>query len=73
MLATFAFDVCHDVYRAARESLETKIATLNLNSCGKYSWQPDRRPRLGEYVAEGRYKDMPFTRYKRERGSQARP
>ena len=52
MLATFAFDVCHDVYRAARESLETKIATLNLNSCGKYSWQPDRMPRLGEYVAD---------------------
>jgi thioredoxin-related protein len=28
---------------------------------------------LGEYVAEGHYKEMPFTRYKRERGQSARP
>jgi thioredoxin-related protein len=28
---------------------------------------------LGEYVVDGRYKEMPFTRYKRERGPQARP
>lgn len=28
---------------------------------------------LGEYVSEGHYQDMPFTRYKRERGQTARP
>jgi thioredoxin-related protein len=28
---------------------------------------------LGEYVAEGHYQDMPFTRFKRERGQTARP
>ena len=28
---------------------------------------------LGEYVAEGHYKGMPFTRYKREHGQNARP
>ncbi len=28
---------------------------------------------LGEYVSEGHYQDMPFTRYKRERGPTARP
>ena len=28
---------------------------------------------LGEYVAEGHYQHMPFTRYKRERGQPARP
>jgi hypothetical protein len=52
MLATFAFDVCHDVYRAAREAIDTKISTLNLESSGKYTWHPDRLPRLAEFVAD---------------------
>jgi hypothetical protein len=52
MLATFAFDVCHDVYLAARESIDTKIATLNAESSGKYQWRPDRMPRLAEYVCD---------------------
>jgi hypothetical protein len=52
MLATFAFDVCHDVYRAAREVIDTKIPTLNMESSGKYMWHPDRLPRLAEYVAD---------------------
>jgi len=52
MLATFAFDVCHDVYRAAREVIDTKIPTLNMESSGKYTWRPDRMPRLAEYVAD---------------------
>src|ERR1700730_10300901 len=52
MLATFAFDVCHDVYRAAREVIDTKIPTLNMESSGKYTWHPDRMPRLAEYVAD---------------------
>lgn len=52
MLATFAFDVCHDVYQAAREVIDTKIPTLSLESSGKYLWHPDRMPRLAEYVAD---------------------
>jgi hypothetical protein len=52
MLATFAFDVCHDVYRAAREVIDSKIPTVNLETSGKYSWHPDRMPRLAEYVAD---------------------
>lgn len=52
MLATNAFDVCHDVYRAAREVIDTKIPTLSLESAGKYLWHPDRMPRLAEYVAD---------------------
>jgi hypothetical protein len=52
MLATFAFDVCHDVYCAAREAIDTKMPTLNLESSGKYQWQPDRMPRLAEYVCD---------------------
>jgi hypothetical protein len=52
MLATFAFDVCHDVYRAAREAIDAKIPTLNLESSGKYVWRPDRVPHLAEYVSD---------------------
>ena len=52
MLATFAFDVCHDVYRAAREAIDAKIPTLNAEASGKYQWRPDRMPRLAEYVCD---------------------
>jgi hypothetical protein len=52
MLATFAFDVCHDVYLAAREAIDTRVATLNAESSGKYQWHPDRMPRLAEYVCD---------------------
>jgi hypothetical protein len=52
MLATFAFDVCHDVYCAAREVIDAKIPTLNMEASGKYMWRPDRAPRLAEYVAD---------------------
>lgn len=52
MLATFAFDVCHDVYRAAREAIDSKIPTLNMEASGKYQWRPDRMPRLAEFVCD---------------------
>ena len=52
MLATFAFDVCHDVYRAAREAIDSKIPTMNAEASGKYQWRPDRMPRLAEYVCD---------------------
>jgi hypothetical protein len=52
MLATFAFDVCHDVYLAAREAIDAKIPTLNAEASGKYLWRPDRMPRLAEYVCD---------------------
>jgi len=52
MLATFAFDVCHDVYLAAREAIDSKMPTLNAEASGKYQWRPDRMPRLAEYVCD---------------------
>ena len=52
MLATFAFDVCHDVYLAAREAIDSRIPTLNAEASGKYLWRPDRMPRLAEYVCD---------------------
>ncbi|HET9401947.1 MAG TPA: hypothetical protein VFO34_13450 [Candidatus Acidoferrales bacterium] len=52
MKPEFAFDVCHDVYRAAREVLDGKLGTTDLNSREKYMWRPDLRPHLAEYVAD---------------------
>ena len=49
-----AFDVCWEVYRGAREVLETKrgISALNWQEAKKYLWRPDFRPRLNEWVAD---------------------
>ncbi len=45
-----AFDVCWEVYRGAREVLETKrgISALNWKDTGKFLWRPDIRPRQAE-------------------------
>ena len=49
-----AFDVCWEVYRNAKEVLETKrgMAALNLKEATKFLWRPDIRPRIGEWVAD---------------------
>jgi hypothetical protein len=49
-----AFDVCWEVYRGAREVLETKrgVSALNWEEAKKYMWRPDFRPRLNEWVAD---------------------
>ena len=49
-----AFDVCWEVYRGAREVLETKrgVSALNLGETRKFLWRPDLRPRLNEWVAD---------------------
>ncbi len=49
-----AFDVCWEVYRSAREVLESKrgMAALNWKHMQKYLWRPDFRPRLNEWVAD---------------------
>lgn len=49
-----AFDVCWEVYRSAREVLETKrgIGALNWKEATKFLWRQDIRPRLGEWVAD---------------------
>jgi hypothetical protein len=49
-----AFDVCFEVYRGAREVLETKrgVSALNWEEAKKYMWRPDFRPRLNEWVAD---------------------
>ena len=49
-----AFDVCWEVYRGAREVLETKrgVSALNCQDTGKFWWRPDIRPRLNEWVAD---------------------
>jgi len=49
-----AFDVCWEVYRGARDVLETKrgVSALNWKDTGKFLWRPDIRPRLTEWVAD---------------------
>jgi hypothetical protein len=50
----FAFDVCWEVYRGAREVLETKhgVAALDWQQGAKYIWRPDLRPKLKDWVAD---------------------
>ncbi len=49
-----AFDVCWEVYKGARDVLETKrgVSALNWQEATKYLWRPDIRPRLNEFVAD---------------------
>jgi len=52
--AEMAFDVCWEVYRGAREVLETKrgVAALDWKQDAKYLWRPDLRPKLKDWVAD---------------------
>ena len=47
-----AFLVCHEVYVAARELVNSRVPTTQLQSASKFLWRPDLRPRLVEYVAD---------------------
>jgi hypothetical protein len=47
-----AFLICHEIYRAARELVGSRVATTQLLSPSKFLWRPDLRPRLVEYVAD---------------------
>jgi hypothetical protein len=47
-----AFLVCHEIYAAARELVNSRVPTTQLTSPSKFLWRPDLRPRLVEYVAD---------------------
>jgi hypothetical protein len=47
-----AFLVCHEIYLAARELVNSRIATTQFQSASKFLWRPDVQPRLVEYVAD---------------------
>jgi hypothetical protein len=47
-----AFDICQEVYVAAREIVDSRMATLQMDQASKFLWRPDLRPRLVEYVAD---------------------
>ena len=47
-----AFLVCHEIYVSARELVNSRVATTQLQSASKFLWRPDVRPRLVEYVAD---------------------
>jgi hypothetical protein len=52
MKATDAFDICHEIYSAAREMVDSRLPTMQLDSASKFLWRPNMRPRLVEYVAD---------------------
>jgi hypothetical protein len=49
-----AFDVCWDIYRTAREVLDTKRgpSAHDWRDSEKFLWRPDIRPRLSEWIAD---------------------
>jgi len=47
-----AFDVCHEVYATAREIVNSRMATLQMDRASKFLWRPDLKPRLVEYLAD---------------------
>ncbi len=47
-----AFLICHEIYTAARELVNSRVPTTQLTSAAKFLWRPDLRPRLVEYVAD---------------------
>src|SRR5216684_4409520 len=47
-----AFLVCHEIYQAARELVNSRVPTTQLQSTSKFLWRPDLHPRLVEYVAD---------------------
>ncbi len=49
-----AFDVCWDIYRGARETLDEKrrISALNPTETQKYLWRPNVRAQQPEFVAD---------------------
>src|SRR5579863_1109482 len=47
-----AFLVCHEIYVTARELVNSRVPTTQLQSASKFLWRPNLRPRLVEYVAD---------------------
>jgi hypothetical protein len=47
-----AFVTCHEIYRAARELLGSRVPTTQWQSASKFLWRPDVKPRLAEFVAD---------------------
>ena len=52
MKPSTAFDICHEVYAAAREIMDSRMATVQMAQASKFLWRPDLRPRLVEYVVD---------------------
>ena len=47
-----AFDICHEVYASAREIVDSRMATIQIERASKFTWRPDLKPRMVEFVAD---------------------
>src|SRR5579862_4131511 len=47
-----AFAICHEIYVVARELVDSRLPTTQLQTSSKFLWRPDLHPRLVEYVAD---------------------
>jgi len=52
MKGSSAFLICHEIYCAARELVNSRVPTTRMASSSKFLWRPDLQPRLVEYVAD---------------------
>lgn len=63
-----AFLICHEIYQAARELVNSRVPTTQLTSASKFLWRPDLRPRLVEFVADfARCGERALTSFEREK------
>ncbi len=47
-----AFVICHEIYAVARELVDERLPTTQMQTSSKFLWRPDLHPRLVEYVAD---------------------
>src|SRR3990172_5265723 len=52
MKPSTAFDICHEVYAAAREIMDSRMATVQMAQASKFLWRPGRRPPPGGEVVD---------------------
>ena len=47
-----AFAICHEIYEVARELVNGRVPTTQVELPSKFLWRPDLHPRLVEYLAD---------------------
>jgi hypothetical protein len=52
MKPAVAFDISHEVYLSAREIVDSRMATIQMARASKFTWRPDMKPRMVEFLAD---------------------